>query len=162
MPSLDGICLDGFSEPITIDELRRTRYAGLPEIPGIYVIIRSSDRRPRFLLNSTGGWFKGKDPSYPYEVVCDSWVEAAHVMYVGMTKARKGLKSRLGAFFDFGSGKRRGHRGGRLLWHLEDSEKLLVRWRTCPGVEAYPSETAAIARFKAVYNGKRPYANRNK
>jgi hypothetical protein len=62
---------------------------------------------------------------------------------------------------DFGFGKCVGHRGGRLLWHLEDSEKLLVRWRTCSAVEADQDETNAIASFKKVY-GTRPYANRNK
>ena len=159
---IDGICMDGFSEPVAIEELRRTRYIGITESPGIYVIVRVADGRPGFLAASSGGWFKGKDPSYPLEVASESWVEGAHVLYVGMTRARKGLKSRLCQFFDFGSGKAIGHRGGRLLWHLEDSGQLVVRWRTCPASEADAAETAAIACFKAVYDGKRPFANRNK
>jgi len=162
MSSIDGICLDGFSEPVSIDELRRKRYTDLPKSAGIYLITRSSDSRPSFLHQSTGGWFKGQDPSYAYEVVCDSWVEGAQVMYVGMTASEGGLKSRFCAFFDFGSGKRRGHRGGRLLWHLEDSGQLLVRWRLYSADEADPAETAAITSFKAVFAGRRPFANRNK
>ena len=156
---IDGICLEGFSEPVTIDELRRTRCSGILKSPGIYLIVRTSDRRPRFLVQSTGGWFKGKDPSYPLEVVRANWIQGAHVVYVGKGAGRKGLKGRLCQLLDFGFGKPVGHRGGRLLWHLRDSRELLVRWRTCLAKEADRAETEAIARFKVVYDDKRPYAN---
>jgi hypothetical protein len=159
---IDGICLDGFSQPITIDELRRTRCSGVPESPGAYLIVRSSDSTPDFLSVSTGGWFKGQDPNAPLDVVRAHWVQGAHVLYVGMTAARKGLKGRLCCFFDFGCGKAVGHRGGRLLWHLKDSGELLVRWRPCAEAEADDAETKAIADFKAAHDGRRPYANMNK
>lgn len=149
----------GFSEPFTIEELRRTRYAGIPQSPGIYVILRTSDTKPRFLPESAAGRFKSKDPSYPPDVVSGNWVNGARIMYIGMTIARKGLKGRLCQFFDFGSGKAVGHRGGRHLWHLRDSETLRVRWRTCAAEEAYANETAAIACFNSIYGGRRPYAN---
>ncbi len=55
-----------------------------------------------------------------------------------------------------------GHRGGRLLWHLEDSENLLVRWRTCSADEADRAETDAIKSFKEVNCDRLPYANMNK
>lgn len=158
-PIIDGISLDGFSEPVTIDELRRTRYVGVPEAPGVYVIERSSVSEPNFLHKSTGGWFKGLDPSYPFGVVRENWVDGVHVMYVGMTKAERGLRSRLRQYFDFGAGKRIGHRGGLLLWHLEDSGKLLVRWRTCAADEADLAETDAIKSFKSLHDDKRPFAN---
>ena len=156
---IDGISLDGFSEPITIDELRQTRCRKVPEKSGIYVIIRPSDSAPHFLRKSTGGWFKDLDPSYPPKVVHANWVNGAHVMYVGMTAADGGLRSRLCQFFDFGAGKRVGHRGGRLLWHLQDSGELQVRWRTCPAGKADSAETAAITSFKSVYDDRRPFAN---
>ena len=158
-PIIDGISLDGFSEPISIDELRQTRCGKVPEKSGIYMIIRPSDSAPRFLRKSTGGLFKALDPSYPLKVVHENWVDGAHVMYVGMTAADGGLRSRLCQFFDFGAGKRVGHRGGRLLWHLVDSPELLVRWRTCAASKADAAETAAIASFKSVHDGRRPFAN---
>lgn len=74
MAEIDGICLSGFAEPVTIDELRRTRYADIPNTPGIYLIINASGCAPRFLVKSTGGWFKPKDPSYSPEVVRKSWI----------------------------------------------------------------------------------------
>jgi hypothetical protein len=146
----------------SLGELRRTRYADIPNSPGIYLIINASCSAPRFLVKSTGGWFKRKDPSYSPDIVLKSWIEGAHVVYVGMTRARNGLRGRLCQYFDFDSGKNIGHRGGRLLWHLEDSGDLLVRWRTCSAAEADPAETAAITQFKAIYDGRRPFANRNK
>lgn len=84
MAEIDGICLNGFSEPVTIDELRRTRYADIPNTPGIYLIINASGGAPRFLVKSTGGWFKRKDPSYSPDVVKKSWIEGARVVYVGI------------------------------------------------------------------------------
>lgn len=58
-----------------------------------------------------------------------------------------------------GYGKPLGHWGGRLLWHLPEKEKLLVRWRICAVGEADMAETKAIADFKSIYAGRRPYAN---
>jgi hypothetical protein len=159
LKNLDGICLDSFSEPISIGALRKSRCSGVPREPGVYVILRASDRMPEFLRKSRGGWFKGKDPSVPLDEVRTQWVKGAHVVYVGKAAGRKGLNRRVCQLVDFGSGKAVGHRGGRLLWHLPQSEKLLVRWRTCPGTEADQAETNAIGSFKAVYEGKRPFAN---
>ncbi len=162
MLHIDGICMEGFSEPASIAELRAARYGSIPVTPGVYLIIHAFADKPCILPVSTGGWFKGKEPAYPADIVNESWVEGAHVVYVGMAAGKKGLKGRLCQLFDFGSGKAVGHRGGRLLWHLQDSETLLVRWRTCAADEAYANETAAIACFKSVHGGRRPFANRNK
>jgi hypothetical protein len=159
---IDGICLEGFSEPVSIDALRAGRYSSVPKEPGIYMVIRASDSQPCFLDQSTGGWFKGRDPSYDYASIRQSWVDGAQILYVGMSASKKGLKGRLCAFFDFGLGKRTGHRGGRMLWHLQDSGQLLVQWRLCSKKEADSAETNAIADFKAAFGGRRPFANKRK
>ena len=156
---IDGISLDGFSEPVSIGTLHETRCSAVPQDPGIYLIERDSDGVPEFLQKSTGGAFKKKDPSCLPEFVRDKWVQGARVVYVGKAAGRKGLQRRLDDLVAFGYGKAVGHWGGRLLWHLPEREKLLVRWRTCSASEADPAETAAIAHFKAVYGGKRPFAN---
>lgn len=161
MPEVDGISLDGFSEPVSIKVLRETRCSSVPRSAGIYLITRTPDSKPEFLRDSTGGWFKGLDPSDPLDVVREHWVQGAHVVYVGKGAGRKGLKGRLCQLLDFGFGKAVGHRGGRLLWHLPESEKLLVRWRTCSTEQADRAETNAIGSFKTLY-GKRPYANLRK
>ena len=78
-------------------------------------------------------------------------------------KEKTAFKGRLCQLLDFGIGKRVGHRGGRFLWHLRDSSELLVRWRICSaGAPDQSEKVDAIARFKAVHKGNRPFANLNK
>ena len=159
---IDGISLADFSEPISIGLLRESRCSGAPEIAGIYLILRESNCAPEFLKKSTGGAFKKRDPSCLPEFVRNNWVQGAHVMYVGKAAGRKGLRQRLNDLITFGYGKAVGHWGGRLLWHLPEKEKLLVRWRTCSAEEAEDAETKTIGRFKATNGGRRPYANLRK
>ena len=71
---IDGIYIGGSSEPVTIDQHRSTRCAGIPAEPGTYVITLASGDEPRFLSESTGGWFKDQNPSYSAEVVERNWV----------------------------------------------------------------------------------------
>jgi len=114
---------------------------------------------PEFLQKSTGGAFQKKDPSCPPEFVREKWVQGAHVVYAGKAAGRKGLRRRLDDLVSFGYGKAVGHWGGRLLWHLPEREKLLVRWRTCSASEADLAETKAIKDFKDVHGEMRPFAN---
>jgi hypothetical protein len=157
--SIDGISLEGFSKLVSVGILRETRCSGVPENSGIYLVLRTSDCLPKFLEKSTGGAFKRKDPTCPSEFVCENWVESAHVVYIGKSSGRKGLRRRLDDLIAFGYGEAVGHWGGRLLWHLPDKENLLVRWRICAVDEADWAETKAIADFRSVYHGRRPYAN---
>ena len=158
---IDQVLVVGFSKPETIAELFRTRCDGVPDSAGIYLIERTSDNTPRY-ITSTGGRFKGKDPNYSREVFESNWVTGAHIVYVGKAAGKKGLRRRLNQLIDFGCGKPTGHRGGRLLWHLEDNQNLLVRWREHPKDEADRAESAAIAIFKKSHQGMRPFANMNK
>jgi hypothetical protein len=128
VPEIDGVSLGGFSEPISLGKLMATRCDGLPSEAGIYLVIRTAGSYPLFLPKSPGGWFKGKDPSDPLDLVQAHWIEGAHVVYIG----EKGLKGRIDQLLGFGGGKIIGHRGGRLLWHLTDSSELLLRWRLYP------------------------------
>ncbi|HEX7246271.1 MAG TPA: hypothetical protein VF245_11985 [Solirubrobacterales bacterium] len=88
-----------------------------------------------------------------------NWVPDAHVLNIG--KANHGqLRNRLAAYCSFGEGGRGRHYGGRLIWQLADSEKLLVAWRKLdtPDVNPYEVEQKMIRAFKSVY-GKPPFAN---
>jgi len=157
--SIDQVSIAGFSDPITIAELRRTDCASVPTHTGIYLIERDSDGVPRFRVKSTGGWFNGLDPDCPPNLVKAKWVTGAHLVYVGKTAGESGLRRRLRLLIGFGCGKPVPHRVGRLLWHLEDSDESLVRWRACTPDEAKRAETAAIADFKRSHRGVRPFAN---
>lgn len=157
--SIDGISLEGFSEPVSFGILRETRCSRVPQHSGIYLVLRMADCRPEFLVKSTGGAFKKKDPTCPAEFVFKNWIEGACVVYIGKAAGEGGLRRRLDDLIAFGYGKPLGHWGGRLLWHLPEKEKLLVRWRICAVGEADMAETKAIADFKSIYAGRRPYAN---
>ena len=153
--------LSQFSEGITVSDLSRDRFNSVPSGCGVYVLIRVAKSRPRFLKTSQAGWFKGLDPSYPVANVRTAWVEGAPLVYVGKAAGAEGLKQRVRQLISFGLGKPIGHRGGRMLWHLSDHRRLLLRWRRCPRAQADRLETRLIAEFRNSY-GKRPFANRRK
>ncbi len=161
MKFIDHICIDGFSDPVTIAELFRTSCAKVPMDTGIYLIECISGQKPGY-FPSTGGKFKGKDPNYSEDVFLSNWVDGANIVYIGKAAGKKGLQQRLKQLIDFGYGKPKGHRGGRLLWHLEDSKDLLVRWITCEAYKAGHAETTAIKTFKETHEGRRPFANMTK
>jgi hypothetical protein len=68
------------------------------------------------------------------------------------------LKSRLKQYMDFGAGKLVGHKGGRYIWQLADSDKLQICWMPTQSEEPEKVERRLIQMFKAVH-GKRPFAN---
>ncbi len=162
MASIDQVSIAGFSEPIRLVELRETRCASVPAHAGIYLIKRESESAPQFRIPGTGGWFKGQDPNSASDIIEAKWVSGTQILYIGKAAGNKGLKGRLRQLIDLGNGKPVSHRGGRLLWYLQESEDLLVRWRTCTADEADRAETTAIADFKRSHRGMRPFANMNK
>jgi hypothetical protein len=111
------------------------------------------------LRRSKAGWFTGLDPSYSADVVTSAWVPNAKIVYVGKGAGKNGLRQRVGQLIDFGFGKAVGHRGGRLLWHLEDHRALRVFWMECPRKNAEKLKKQLIARFKMMH-AARPFANR--
>ena len=70
------------------------------------------------------------------------------------------LRERLKKYFDFGLGKPVGHWGGRLIWQIENSDKLIVCWKELPDKVKDPckEESKLIEKFKTTF-GKRPFAN---
>jgi hypothetical protein len=153
--------LTGFSAGVAVHELHRDRLRDVPSGCGVYVLVRSATIRPRFQRKSRAGWFKDLDPSYPIAEVRAAWVSNARIVYVGKAAGVKGLKQRIRQLVDFGFGKPIGHRGGRMLWHLPDHQRLQVRWRRCSRSQADRLETLLIGQFRELY-GKRPFANRAK
>jgi hypothetical protein len=160
-PIIDGIDMTGFSPPVSVETLQRTKCAAVPKSAGVYVVIRPDYRPPVFLAKSVGGWFKGHDPTDPPKCVKDNWVEDALILYIGKGGGKEGLKQRLWQFMQFGLGKNIGHRGGRLIWNLQNYRQLLIRWMETPKENPEEVETRLIDRFKSA-RGVRPFANLNK
>jgi hypothetical protein len=148
-----------FCGPISVRALHASCCADVPTTPGVYVVERATIGLPKFLESGTGGWFKSKDPNYPLSTVVANWVEEDAVLYVGMTQGRGGLRRRIRDLVRFGFGKRVGHRGGRMLWQIQDAHDLSVRWRSCSEDEnAREMEKSLLRAFREAY-GRPPFAN---
>lgn len=145
----------GFVGFLPIKECRMD-YAVFPKVPGVYIVLRRSKKRPEYLTVGSGGHFKDKDPNVSITELSDNWVEGASVVYIGMTTAT--LHERLSAYMKFGEGRKIGHKGGRYIWQLADHEDLIVCWKEMLVGSPEKYETELILDFKKKY-GERPFAN---
>lgn len=144
---------DGFSGWVNFDQLRNADPC--PDVGGVYVVVRSDNSAPKFLDRSCGGWFKDRDPTVGLDDLKANWVPDAEVIYIG--KANN-IRRRLREFAKFGAGQKIGHWGGRLIWQLEESARLLVGWKLTPSMDPLLYEAQLLAEFRATY-GKPPFAN---
>jgi hypothetical protein len=95
--TIDGISLEGFSEPVSVAILRETHCSRVSQHPGIYVVLRMWDCQPNFLVKSTAGAFKKKDPTCPAEFVSENWIDGANVVYIGKAALFSSPKTGLAA-----------------------------------------------------------------
>ncbi len=144
----------GFSGFVPIESLRAGRLAEVPNLPGVYVVVRAEISPPVFLARSPAGHFKGQDPTEPAEVLQHNWVDQASVLYIGRTT--DALLRRIKALLDFGAGRPAGHWGGRLIWQLADAGTLQVGWK--PDGDPISLEHRLLSDFRRRH-GARPFAN---
>lgn len=161
-----GLTAVGFEGWLTWPKIRKAGYVDIPSLPGVYVIVRIGAAPPAFVHPGTGGRFKGDDPSVPQARLEAEWVDGASVLNIGKADARKaagindGLRGRLREYGRFGAGEPVGHRGGRLIWQLEDANRLLVAWHVVTWDEtARDYERRLLAHFAELHVGRRPFAN---
>ncbi|MGK2938806.1 MAG: helix-turn-helix domain-containing protein [Solirubrobacteraceae bacterium] len=126
---------------------------GLPESPGVYVVLRVSSEPVSFLAKSAGGRFKGKDPSLDAARLEGEWIEGAEALYVG---SAGNLRRRVDQLVRFGRGEPIGHWGGRALWQLSDHARLIVAWQVTD--DPVGREAALLRGFQEQF-GRLPFAN---
>jgi hypothetical protein len=145
----------GFEGFVTFDALRRGEIKIVPRTGGVYVVLREGDHQPVFLRKSVGGHFKGQDPTVELSALEANWIEVAETIYIG-----KGddLRRRLREYMNFGAGRPVGHRGGRYIWQLSGSGRLLVAWRATRGVPR-EVEIGLMREFRLTHGGRLPFAN---
>jgi hypothetical protein len=134
----------------------------VPNKPGVYMVVRRVIEFPVFLSCSSGGHYKGTDPTVPLVDLKRHWVNGARVLYIGKAGGRsskQSLRDRLRTYMDFGRGKPVAHRGGRYIWQLADARDLRICWKITSGEED-PAivESELIKEFKIKY-GQGPFAN---
>ena len=151
---VNALKMDKFNGFVRVFNLRGEALKDIPDVPGVYMVLRDSVERPDFLVRGSGGYFKGKDPNVPLSELCANWVEGANVLYIGKAKS---LRKRISQYLRFGDGKPVGHWGGRYIWQLADAQELIFCWMPVIG-DADAVETEMICRFREHY-GSRPFAN---
>ncbi len=160
--SIDEIRACGFEGFKTISALQASDCCEVPELPGVYVVLRPAKDPPSFLSVSKGGHFKGKDPTVEKPVLEAKWerVPGALVLYIGKAGPGKtaNLRDRLRNYMHFGQGKPVAKFGGRYIWQMHDSGDLLISWKPTPGAAPREIEKTLIREFEEVY-GSLPFAN---
>ena len=154
----------GFKGFLKISYLKENGCRDIPEEMGVYIVARESSDKVCFLEESIGGHFKGKNPTVSISKLQDNWIDGAYVINIGKaggTGIKATLFSRIDQYIKFGDGKNIGHRGGRYIWQLEDSDELLIAWKSLDNEEPEVVETELINDFRKQY-GKRPFANLQK
>ena len=151
---VNALKMDVFNGFVRVFNLRGEALKDIPDVPGVYMVLRDSVERPDFLVRGSGGYFKGKDPNVPLSELCANWVEGAKVLYIGKAKS---LRKRISQYLRFGDGKPVGHWGGRYIWQLADAQELIFCWMPVDG-DPDAVETEMICRFREHY-GSRPFAN---
>ncbi|QHQ33902.1 hypothetical protein [Algicella marina] len=148
----------GFVGGVSVRTLR-DRSGVVPREPGVYCVAAPSDLEPRWLQIGTGGFFKGKDPNVGLLELERNWVRTSLLLYFGRASAGKanqrGLKKRTNELVRFGMGEAVGHWGGRLLWQIEQSDTLLLFWKTSEEPEV---EKARLIEAFLGAHGSKPFA----
>jgi hypothetical protein len=135
---------------------KRVVLNGVPDGPGVYVVLRESSARPVFLSSSPAGWFKGQNPTVPVQELKYAWPEGVHCVYIG--KANN-LRKRIKQFRQYGDGRPVGHQGGRRIWQLADADCFVLAWLPTPYTDPELVEGWLLRGFVARH-GKRPIGNR--
>jgi hypothetical protein len=158
--SIDAIRQSGFVGFVKISALQESKCCNVPDVSGVYMVLRTAKTRRKFQCDSRGGHFKGRNPAVPVERLESKWVEGTLVVNIGKAgpTRKRTLRNRLAEFMRFGQREPVAHWGGRYIWQVADSRDLLVCWKATPDVHPRVEESRLITEFEAAYR-KLPFAN---
>lgn len=159
---------NGFEGFYTVKELKIDT-TEVPKKKGVYMVLRKSDKEPEYLKIGTGGKFKGEDGNVSIDELKKNWNNNSCILYIGKAGSytpnkrtgkisKANLSKRIETYMKYGSGEDIGHKGGRYIWQLKDSDELIVCWKETKN-EPREEEGKLIKDFKEAHGGKRPFAN---
>lgn len=154
--TIDDLKTAGFEGFFSVKQLKEDNTV-IPQETGVYMVVYTGNSRPKFLVQGTGGFFKGKNPNVPIAELESNWIESTCVIYIGQTKTT--IRKRVKDYLKFGCGQKVGHKGGRYIWQIKESDQLLFCWKPTPDKEPGIVEKSLINQFKEQYGGRRPFAN---
>ena len=159
--SIDELKDNGFKGFITISELNNDPSC-IPKEKGVYMVVFKGVRRPKFVEKGTGGFFKNRDPNKSLDYLKDRWVKNTIVLYIGKAGGegtQETLNDRIKKYLSFGRGNKVSHKGGRLIWQIKSSSKLVVMcWKALLDENPRIYEKELLTSFKELY-GVLPFAN---
>ena len=152
---------EGFAGFRTVAQLNADRCEEIPNLRGIYVVVRESLDPPRFLAKSTAARFRDTDPTIPIGELEQLWVPGAQVLYFGRARGpgvRSLLRQRVKRYLRFGHGRHVAHWGGRVIWQPSDASALRVAWKPTPKDAPARAEGRYQDAFER-HHGALPFAN---
>jgi hypothetical protein len=159
--SVDFLVSEGFEGFRTISQLNAAQCGEIPNVRGIFAVVRESLEPPRFTPKSSARSFRDTNPTISIEELEKLWVPGAQVMCFGRARGpgqRSLLKQRILRYLRFGHGRYVSHWGGRAIWQLEDRSSLRIAWKPTPKDDPARAEGKYQDRFELHY-GALPFAN---
>lgn len=151
--NIENISDYGFDGLFKIEQLKNNNKL-IHDEKGVYMVLFNGIE-PLFLEKGTCRFYKDRDPNVMKIELNNNWVDNAVVLYSGKSN---NLQSRIKQYLSISRGKKSPHWGGRLIWQLENSNYLIICWKTTPEVDPRSYERMLIKEFCQSYN-KRPFAN---
>lgn len=151
----------GFEGFLPIKALVESKRAEIPEKQGVYLILTRTTQMPDFNADNPGFAANGLTPR-DVEALQRQWNTSSPIVYIGKAGGPEydaQLRSRLGQYFAWFSGKGRNHKGGRDIWQIDNPGELLVAWRVTEDEDPRACEAGLIRKFKREHEDKRPFAN---
>lgn len=143
----DGLEAAGFKGFHHLYERREERFAEVPEGPGVYAVLRESERPVEFVDPDGNG------------ALAERWVPDAQVVYIGRADT---LRRRLSRLAVKGAGRAVADWSGRVIWQIGDTESMTVAWLGTLPDDSGKLRARLLDSFSAQHGGRPPFGNQRK
>ncbi|MCC3868649.1 hypothetical protein [Terrisporobacter mayombei] len=152
---------------ITVEELYKNGYKDIPTRGGVYIVKVPENFTVEITNNTTGiKEHKGKNLLYNKEYLEEKYnkVVDKDILYYGKATS---LRNRITSLVKYAYGKCKNHRGGKALWQIKNSTKLIIEYYIFDDLndevknnnKPRDEEKRLIMEYKNKNNNERPFAN---